>query len=371
MPALLGLIERSKQGNWDWVGILRNSNSVPLQHAYDKLVLNSELQPPAAPVDNNKYILELRLLKLLSQSLSQIDSRILYYKFKALKPKERLMLLAQGILAIKQGRLTSVLKKSKRISHNKASVLLKAPMCSTSQTVFNELVETYSQWNASESDQYNMTSLNAKAESLALTIRHMTTQNNLPILRAFFKKIRLTPSSREIVLALLKKGNQSDLKLVLNRLAHNNEQIDYWNHTELGRAVEENMERLAKGIPSFLKNIISKREFSAYINPSERDKTKRSELLPLASLNNRALYIRIAAYSTIGAATKVDVDKLVELSNHQYGLIARSAAVKLTKLLGSDSLKLLSNNIEKAIQEGKSESCSEALRHAEMELFHL
>jgi AAA+ ATPase superfamily predicted ATPase len=366
---IAGLVERSKQGNWDWVAVLRNSSSVPLQQAYDELVLSPEVPPPTAPADSDRYILEFRLLKQLARSHSRMEGRTLYRQLVALRSKARLTLLAQALLAIKQGRQTSLLRKSMRISRHKAGTLLKAPRCSNSHAVFNELAKTYKKWNASEGGLYDRASINAKARLLALTIHQMTTPRHLRILRACFKRIRLTPSSREIVLALLQVGNQSDLRLVLNRLSRHKGPVDYWNHTELGRAAGQNMQRLAGGMPSFLKDLIRRREFREYILPSDRAAARRGELLPLVSTDNRALYIRIAAHSAIGAASAADLDELVAVSSHQYALVARSAAVKLTRLIGRESLRLLDKNIEKAIQEGHSASCAEALRYAEMALY--
>jgi hypothetical protein len=65
------------------------------------------------------------------------------------------------------------------------------------------------------------------------------------------------------------------------------------------------------------------------------------------------------------------VDDLIILATHEYGLIARTAAMKLVRLLGSDSLRRLSKSIDDAVQEGHSSSCAEALRYAEMELYNV
>lgn len=363
------LIKRSKIGNWDWVKPLRNSTSVPLQNAYNELVLRSQVPIPEPSQEIDRYLKEFKLLKLLSYTDSPDKAKTLYNSIQKLRPKERFVTLAQSLLAMKQGRYKPLLQKAKRLSRNKANIILRTPRCLPSLVVFNELIKTYSQWNNLESGRYDRNALNAKARVLSSTIHDLTIPHYLPILRECFKKIRLTSSSREIVLALLKFGSKSDLKLILDRIANHDGPIDYWNHTELGRAAGINIQMSSKGIPPFLKTLIVKREFRGYLDPSERHKIGRRELLPLIGSDNRALYIRIIAHAAIGAATKDDIKELVILSNHQYGLVARGAALKLARLLGPDSLKVLSDNIENAVQSGHPNSCAEALRHAEMSLY--
>jgi hypothetical protein len=361
--------ERAKHRGWDWIQLLRKSSSLALQQAYEELVLRPEVPAPEMSPESDKSIKEFGLLKLLGRTTSRIEARRLYKDLRDLRPSKRVILLAQSLLSIKQGRLQQLITKSRAVSRDKAKTVLKAPRCSPSKHVFNELVKTYQQWNTAESGRYDRASLNAKAGALSSTINAMMTPYYLSILRNCFKKIHLTSSSREIVLALLSFGNTSDVKLVLDRIARAKNSIDYWNHTELGRTAGRSMERSAKGIPAFLKKVITRKEFLEYIDPSEKKQIKSQDLLPLCDTENRALYIRIAAYSAIGSATSQDAEYLFELARHVYTLVSRAAAVKLVTLFGIDAFRMLSEKIDDAIKRDRSSSFSEALRYAEMEFY--
>jgi hypothetical protein len=366
---ITNITERVKRGNWEWIKLLRKSSSLPLQQAYEELVLRPEVPAPKMSLKSDKFIKEFRLLKLLTKATSYIEARRLRNDLRDLRPPKQVILLAESLLDIKQGRLQQLITKSRAVSRQKARTVLKASRCSPSRHVFNKLLKTYQQWNATESDRYDRASLNPKAAALSSTIHAMMIPHYLSLLRNCFKKIRLTSSSREITLALLRFGNTSDVKLVLDRIAREKDSIDYWNHTEIGRTAGRNMQRRAKGIPSFLKKVITKREFREYVFLKEREQTNAQDLLPLIDTSNRALYIRIAAYSAIGAATSEDAEYLIELSNHQYAFISRAAAVKLVRLFGIDSFKMLSEKIDDAIQRGHSSSFSAALHYAEMDFY--
>lgn len=363
------ITERAKQGSWDWIQLLKKSSSIALQQAYEEIVLRSEVPAPEMSSESDKFIKEFGLLKLLAKATSNLEARQLYSNLCNLRPPKRFILLAQSLLSMKQGRLRQLITKSKAVSRDKAKTILKAPRCSPSNHVFSELVKTYQQWNSAESGRYDRTSLNAKAGALSSTILAIMTPRYLSLLRSCFKKIRLTTSSREIALALLRFGSLSDVKLFLDRIAREKNSIDYWNHAELGRTAGRSMQRNAKGIPLFLKKVITKKEFREYILPKERKQIKALDLLPLSNMDNRALYIRIAAFSAIGAATSEDAEYLFELATHEYTLVSRAAAVKLVRLFGIDALRMLSEKIDDAIQRWHASSLSEALRYAEIDFY--
>lgn len=73
----------------------------------------------------------------------------------------------------------------------------------------------------------------------------------------------------------------------------------------------------------------------------------------------------------IGASQKIDRELLLKLTNHSYSLIARAAAERMVRLFGKGALQELSTNIEDSIRRGQAEILGEALRSAEMELFHV
>jgi hypothetical protein len=207
--------------------------------------------------------------------------------------------------------------------------------------------------------------------AIAEAIHRCMSARNLPRLRRSLRTISLTPSTRAIIHSLLKFGTTSDLKLILHRLATANDHVDIWNHTELGRTILERLGKAAEGVPRFLRDILEKREFGEYIPANERAKHPKSELLALKSMENKALYVRLAAYSAIGSATLKDAETLLHLTQHNFGLIARAAAVRLARLKGQDSLRELSAFVGNRTEEGAVESLAYALRSAEMQVFGL
>jgi hypothetical protein len=172
------------------------------------------------------------------------------------------------------------------------------------------------------------------------------------------------------VLALLRYGTIGDLEYILRRIANEKDRIDYWNHAELASLALE-LTRPARSIPGFLRDIVEKDEFWQYISGEERHRLQGENLLPIISVDNRSLYIRLAAFATIGAAKKRDLDLLFRLTSHNYGLIAGAAAKTTVSLLGEDALRALSETVDDSIRRGQSETLAQALRSAEMQLYQV
>ena len=162
-----------------------------------------------------------------------------------------------------------------------------------------------------------------------------------------------------------------DIKLVFEKIEKEDERIDYWNHTLLGRIAGSNMELSDRTIPKYLRKLLTTKEFYDYISTSERNETKSKDLLPLSDVDNRPLYVRLIAYSAIGTAGRSDSKYLLRLASHQYSLISRAAALKLVKLFGIDSFKMLSKKIDDAILDGNFKSLSEAIHNAEMHFYRV
>ena len=267
--------------------------------------------------------------------------------------------------------MRGLLREANRTSKDRAKVLLTAIGSKITSTDFDTLVSTYEDWNSSERARYQKNALFVKANALSEAIARSASAEHLPRLRNSIKTIKLTASSRGIVLALLKHGNHSDLKLVLDRIATEQERIDYWNHTGLGQTASRKIARSTRRLPKFLKDIADIDEFWEYIPSDERRRRQRKELLPIQSVENRSLYIRLAAYAMIGAGKKQDRELLLKLTNHGYGLIARAAAESIVRLFGESALRNLSSRVEESIRRGQAELLGDALRSAEMELFHI
>ena len=367
--SITAITERIKSDSSNLLDILAKSSSTTLQGAFEELVLRSDVPVPKMSTETSKAVKEFILLKSLARASSPAEAKRAYVELRVSRIPKQTKLFALSLLAIKQGRLQQLLKRAKNASRDNARISIKASRCTPSQRVFSELARTYCDWNALETDRYDRAPLNAKASLLSATIRAMMKPTYLPVLRRCFRRIRLTSSSREITIALLQNGKESDVRFVLGRISKERESVDYWNHTELGRTAGRTMQRRAKRIPEYIQKLITTKEFQEYIYPDERRQKRARDLLSLASAGNRPLYIRLTAYAAIGASTNADAEHLLQLATHQYSLIARAAAVKLVKLFGNEALKMLGDRIDDALFKRKVSSLSEGLRHAEMQLY--
>ena len=366
---ILSIAKRGAAGDWSWIRLLRKSSSPALRDAYEELVLRPEVPIPKLLPRLDKSVEEFRLLKEIANATSESEAKRKHHVLQHLRPTRRALLLARSLLLMKQERLDQLLRRARIASRENAKTILKGARCSSSRQIFKTLLNAYSEWNSAETGRYDRVSINAKAGALSSTIQSTMTPKYLPDLRRCFKTIRLTSSSREISLAFLRFGKTGDVKLVMDRIAKEKGSIDYWNHTELGRTAGRRMQQLGRGIPPYLKKVLLNKEFRGDAYPRKLAGTRVQDLLPLVDRSNRALYIRVAAYSAIGAATKEDLQYLLALSDHQYGLVARAAGAKLVRLFGVDALRMLSEKIDDAIQGVKTSTLSDAIRNAEMDLY--
>jgi hypothetical protein len=367
--SIAAIATKLKADDYSCLGLLVKSTSVSLRQAFEELVLRPDIPIPKISLETAKAVKKFALLKRLVEASSTEDAKKLYLELANLRISGQTKLLALSLLAVKHGRLEQLISRARNSSRDKARVILQASRGTSSRKTFSELVRAYCEWNALETDRYDRSPLNTKASFLSATIRAMMVSEYLPILRKCFSRMRLTSSSREITLALLQYGNRADLRLVFERISNESERIDYWNHTELGKMAGRNMQLRAKGIPKYIQRLIRAKEFQEYVFPADRRQTRTRDLLPLASVSNRALYIRLTAYSAIGASINADAEYLLQLATHQYSLIARGAALKLVKLFGIDAFKMISERIDGALLKGESSSVSEALHYAEMQFY--
>jgi len=358
-----------KHNDWSWIEQLRKSSSITRRQAYEGLILCDDVPIPEEKDGKNRALKEFAILKKIASSRTSSDVKRFFKTLQKARAPKRSLLFGKALNYIRGGRIESLLGQAKRTSEEKTDVLLAAIDDKITPTDFHTILSTYEDWNSKEKDRYKTPALHSKARALAIAILRSTSHKNLPRLRETIKTIRLTPSSREIVLALLKYGNLNDFKLVLNRVEIAEYEVDFWNHTQLGRAVARQMAKVGKGIPKFLLDIMDRKEFWEYITEKERANLPTRELLPVRYFRNRSLYIRLSAHGIIGTAKEKDQERLVELATHGYGLIARAAAVRLVHLLGEQALRKLSAKVDERIQKGQSESFADAIRSAEIESF--
>ena len=205
-----------------------------------------------------------------------------------------------------------------------------------------------------------------KASTLAVAMLRTATKRDLKLLRESFQLISLTPSAQYFVLTLVRLGNSMDILEVIKRVERANHDIRYWFQIEMGHAIERRMTDLGRSLPIELLRISRKKGFWED-SRNERSKFSRKDLLTLKHLDNRALYLRIVAHAMIGAARQGDLDLLQRLTQHNYRMIARAAAIRLARLAGDAGIKMLQSTVAAAIERGNGEPFGLAVRDAEIQ----
>jgi len=359
-----------QNGDLSWIELLYKSSSNSFREAYRTLVLRDDVPIPESDEYKSRGMEQFIILKKMVSAQTLSEALSPWESLLKKRPPLWVMLFGKALMYIKDGKMGSLLRETWRMSKENAKLWLDAIGVGITSDAFDTMVTAYEKWNSKEKrGRYQSSSINIKANALAQAIFRSMSLHNLPRLRTAIKIIRLTPSSREIVHSLLKYGNLNDFKLVLGRIATETEEVYYWNHTRLGRAAARQLETTAKKMPVFLGDIATKKEFWDYMSREERGKYSSKDLLSIKSLENRSLYVRLAAYGMIGAAKKEDHDLLMKLTDHSYSLIATAAAIRLTRVLGKGALETLVTKVDESIQSGYSESLAVVLRSAEMELF--
>ncbi len=363
--------EQVKGGDWSWIGILRKSNSVARRQAYEELILRDDVGIPEKMRDRNRALEEFAILKKINLSRDPSDARKLFKMLQKARVPRRSLLFGKSLAYVREGRLESLLRELNRTSVRKAELLLSAIDKRITKADFLVMLSAYKVWNLKERDRYETPSVHAKASAIAAAISRSMRHKYLPQLREAVKSIQLTPSSRDIILSLLKYGSLRDIQIVLQRFEKAEHKIDFWNHTELGRLAAKRMAEKSKGISKFLLDIMESKEFWEYIPNEERKRLAKKDLLAIRDLSNRALYVRLSGYAMIGTANEENEKQLLGLAHHYYGLVARAAAIRLVRLLGDKALRRLGTMIDESIRSGRSKSLADAIRSAEVELFGL
>ncbi|MGI0016398.1 MAG: hypothetical protein ACREBU_23505, partial [Nitrososphaera sp.] len=344
--------------------------------AYQHLILESGI-PMVEPKDKTDTVpTEFWLLRRIasSQSLREVNEA-----FKALQkrnPPKHIFHFAKGLKFVREEKVADLLSLSSRASGGAAEQLISGIRGSLSTTCFNALALAYEKCNLSDfkrqkSFGYTKSRIYRISSAIANAIQYTMSREHLPRLRATLRSISLTPSSRGIMYALLDHGDARDIELILDRFSDASVNVDIWNHTELGMIAAKRMETQKGGIPKFLVRIVNRNEFWEYIRSEDRPRHPKSELLPLSEVGNKGLYVRLAAYSAIGAAKLKDRKILLDLAQHYFRLVARAAGIRLIRLNGESALRQLISLLESSFEKGTAESLADAIRYAEMDYFGL
>jgi hypothetical protein len=362
---------RIRGGQWEWIDRLRGSSSVFLRRGYEALVLRDDVPAPGHDVPMTRALVEFSLLKRLSSARSSSEARRAYDAIRKARVRSHALRFGMALCCLRSGRLAMLLKKVRRATSDEAQTYLAAVSGAMTTADVGRLVSAYTCLNAKEGSRYERPVVSTRAHAVAAAILRCSSDQHLPRIRRAMKAIRLTPSSREIALALLTHGGGADLRLVLDRVGEARDAVDFGNHTELGQALQERMEGLHEGCPRFLTGLAQKAEFWEYFPARERATQARRSLLPIKCVDNRALYVRLVAHGLIGTVRVGQEDDLVALAGHNYRLIASGAAIRLVRLGGDGAFRKLSARVDAVLQEGRAGIFAVALRAAEMEFFGL
>jgi hypothetical protein len=368
---LEAIAAKIRNGDWNWIGRLQNSSSLRFHEAYQTMVLLDDVPIPVLSGQKDRPIELFALLKKIVSAHTAPESMEMFESLMKMRPPLWVTLFGRALVYIREGKMRRLLREAEDMSKDTAKVLLSGIGGKLTSANFDTMVSRYEDWNSREGERYKKSAIFVKANALAEAIARSASSEHLPRLHNTINTIRLTSSSRGIVLALLKYGKQSDLKLILDRIATAKERIDYWNHVGLGSIASKQMAKSEKGIPRFLKDITDRDEFWQYISSKDRRRYNRQALLTIQSVENRSLYIRLAAYAMIGAAKREDEVLLLRLTNHVYSSIASAAAKATVRVFGESALRNLSKKVDESIRGGQAQSLADALRSAEMELFHM
>jgi hypothetical protein len=368
-----GIAVRVKQGEWDWIDVLRKSSSPHLRRAYESLIRSTDIQNPSPGIVNtNRPAREFALLKEISSAPSTKEASLRLKRLREIRPPNQSALLGKALAYFRGGRILELLAEASNTSARKAEALLAAIGQGCSAASFRKLLSTYEKWSRSEAGRDEQPATYAKNSALADAIARSMSTKYLPLIRRTIRHITVKPSARGLILGLLKFGTADDYRLVLARIAKSEDKIDFPNHTELGHTIAKRLADTRHPIPGFLRDIARTEEFwGEYIHPSERPSLPKGKLLRIANVENRQLYIRLAAYGMIGSAKRMDTGLLIRLTTHSYGLIARAAAISLVRLKGISALEQLSKQIDRSLQGRKAEDLAGAIRSAEIEHFGL
>ena len=365
-----------KKGNLDWIRTLRSSSGLGCRDAYQRLVLEEGIPTTDHANGTDTVLIEFGLLRQMVTSRSLAEANDAFKKLRKRRPPKHVFHFAKGLKYVREGKVADLLALASRASAATAEQLISGIRGDLSSACFEALTFSYQKHNLDEIKQqdrfdYRRSRIYRICSAISNAVQFSMSRDHLPRLRATLRSISLTPSSRGLIYALLAHGNVRDIRLILDRISAANTGVDIWNHTELGTIAAKRMQIQKGGIPKFLVRILGRKEFWEYIPAKDRPRHRKSELLPLKDSGNKGLYVRLSAYSAIGAAKVKDKTILLDLVQHYFGLLARAAAIRLIRLSGESALHQLINLTESSFERDSAESLADSIRYAEMDYFGL
>jgi len=372
--AIEAVAQRVANRHWKWISDFGKSSSNIKREAFKLLSLRDDIPllpkhlSPTAP----RQLQEFALLQKVSRAKTIPDMRGCLRALKKFRPKARSWLFARGIAIHRSAKLYVVLNKLSTLAGKKISVLLSSVRGRITRKEFLALLRAYMDWNLREAahveerSRFRRAIYEDKATALARAILRTATARDLNSLRRVFERITLTPSAQYYVLAFLGVGSTGDVLRIIRKVEIAPGEIQYWFQIQVARAIEKRMTQLGGKMPGTLQRIYRRKAF--WEDPrGGRSKFFRRDMLSVRVPFNRGLYLRLVAHAAIGAAQMENADLLKKLAQHKFHLVARAAAIRLTKLAGDAGIKLLQTATTEAIDQGNTESFAFALRDAEIQ----
>ena len=161
------------------------------------------------------------------------------------------------------------------------------------------------------------------------------TENDRQIIQSYLRNTKLDYDARDLVLTLCRVGNSRDFKFLFDLFSKYKDEIQFYNHV---RIVTDIAKICTKRKAVDMKKFINSREFWSYIFRGERRPKNR---LPIENINNQAFMKRLIAACFIEKATRIDINLILKLLNHNYRWIAFRAAAKLSEIGRTEDLDRL------------------------------
>jgi len=371
---LMVLVEKVAGGSHKWILELGKSSSRFKRSIYEALALRVDLTlPPRRKSQHtSRPMREFALLQELSRAHDPAKARACLRALRKFRPRERTWLHAWAVAAFRMSGLRPILNKLRRMRAENFEVLLSPVDHRLTRREFRALLHAYRHWNMKEAERIQFENdpryaiFESKATALSKTILKAATKRDLKQLRQGLEEINLTPSAEHYALALMRTGQAKDVLRIIRKVEKATIEVHYWFHVGIAQAIGKRMTELQVPPPRLLLRMCERKAF--WESPfAERSRFLKRDLLPVKNWRNQRLYRRLVAHAVIGATTLKDLPLLKKMAQHEYRMIARAAAIRLTELAGDEGIRILQSLTTDAMAKGQAESLALALREAEVQ----
>ncbi|MFZ0889710.1 MAG: hypothetical protein WA005_14750 [Candidatus Binataceae bacterium] len=160
-------------------------------------------------------------------------------------------------------------------------------------------------------------------DATARAVIRSVDRNDRNELHRFVKNIALSPTARDLLIALVRVGGNEEARFVLNLVSAQDASVSFWNVPLLAAALADATDSSSL---KWLKQIAENEEFWRYVG---RDRGKNP--LPVKNHENVYLFKRLAAACLVRACDESEWDLLRRLVFHDYWLIGMAAARRIAQ----------------------------------------